>query len=426
MIRALMLVLLLLATPAWARSVAVIHAKAYTLVGAEPVQDATILIADGKIGSVVAHDPVPPGAEVVDAAGQIVTPGLVNGATQLGLNEVMGASDTDDRSVSSGPLGPAFDIQYALNPNSLQIPVARADGVTRALVFPSAAATAPFAGQGALLHLVPDAPILERAGAAMFATVGANTLKAAGGSRAAQWVLLRNALAEARNFAARSRVAGPRDQLLNRPNLVALQPVIAGTMPLALWANRESDIRQAIRLAVDMQIHVIVMGGTEAWRAADALAAAKIAVVLDPEADLPQTFDSLGARLDNAAILARAGVAIGFYTSGNGIYLSYDAGLDLREGAGIAVANGLPYIDALRAVTVGPARIWDFGHGVGTLTPGADADLVIWDGDPLEPTSATISVFVNGTQVPLRNRQTELRNRYAPVHANGPLPPAYR
>ena len=145
---------------------------------------------------------------------------------------------------------------------------------------------------------------------------------------------------------------------------------------------------------------------------------------LDPQADLPQTFDAIGARLDNAALLARAGVTIAFSVSGNGIYLSYDAGIDMREGAGIAVANGLPYADALSAITKGPAAIWGIDHG-GTLAPGADADLVIWDGDPLEPASAPLAVFIDGVEASLATRQTALRDRYAPGRQDA-MPPAYR
>lgn len=405
--------------------IAIVHAKAYTIAAPAPIEDATIVMAGGHIRSVEPHGAPPADARVIDAHGHIVTPGLMSGATQLGLAEVLGASDTDDRAVSSGPLGPAFDVEYALNPNSTLIPVARADGLTRAMVFPGGAATAPFSGQGALIRLAPGSAMLERPHAAMFAAIGDATLTKAGGSRAAQWGLLRNAFAEARHFAAIAH-PGPRDQLLDRPDIEALQPVIAGTMPLVIEADRESDIRQAIQLAADAHLRVVILGGAEAWRAAAALAAAHIPVVLDPEADLPQTFDAIGARLDNAAILAHAGVQIAFFVSGNGIYLSYDAGIALREGAGIAVANGLPYAQALLAITAGAARIWGLPSGTATLAPGADADLVIWDGDPLEPASTPLAVFVGGQQASLVTRQTELRDRYAPARAADPLPPGYR
>ena len=419
--------LLALITPAAraqeTRTIAIVHAHAFP-VATPPVEDATIVIAQGRIVSIIAHGAVPPGADAIDAQGHSVTPGLFGSATQLGLGEVSEAADTNDQVVTTGPLGPAFDVQYAVNRNSTLIAAARADGVTRAMSFPGGAATPPFSGQGALLHLVEQGPILAQSHAAMFAAVGNATLAQAGGSRAAQWVLLRNALAEARRFAA-APTPGPRDQLLDRPDVEALAPVVAGTMPLVIGAERESDIRQAIALAADAHIRVVILGGAEAWRAADALAATHIPVILDPEANLPQTFDSLGARLDNAALLARAGVTIAFSVSGNGIYRSYDAGISEREGAGLAVANGLLWADALRAITLAPAEIWGVANA-GKLTPGADADLVIWDGDPLEPASAPLLVMIGGRKVSLTTRQTELRDRYAPARLADPLPPAYR
>ncbi|MEO9130578.1 MAG: amidohydrolase family protein [Sphingomonas sp.] len=424
MIRAALTVALL-AMPAVlsAQTVAIIHARAIP-VSSAPVEDATIILANGHILSVIAHGGSPTGARVIDAGGHIVTPGLVGAASQLGLSEVLAAADTTDQSVSNGPLGPAFDVQYALNSNSVLLPVARADGLTRAMVFPGMAATVPFSGMGALIRLVPAGDILDRRRAAMFATVGNGSQSRAGGSRAAQWALLRNALDEARHYATVPRQSGPRDQLLNRPDIEALAPVVAGTMKLAIQADRESDIRQAIRLATEEKIRVVIMGGAEAWRAAADLAAAHIPVILDPETDLPQTFDAIGARLDNAALLGKAGVIIAFSVSGNGIYLSYDAGIDMREGAGIAVANGLPYADAIAAITRGPAMIWGIDRA-GTLAPGADADLVIWDGDPLEPSSAPLTVIVNGIEASLATRQTALRDRYAPGRQDA-MPPAYR
>ncbi len=425
--RMLALAMTLLASAgADAATLAIVHARAWTMTTAAPIDDATIIVADGRVVSVSTGGSPPSGATVVDARGRIVTPGLMSGGTQLGLAEVAGAADTDDRSVATGPLGAAFDIQYALDANSVLLPVARADGLTRAMDMPGGAAVAPFTGLGAILHLVPGADIVERPRAAVFATVGDATLDKAGGSRAAQWILLRHALDEARTLAGRPPNLAPRDQAITRLDAAALAPVLARTIPLAITANRESDIRQAIRLARDEHVRVVIVGGVEAWRVAADLAAASIPVVLDPEANLPQDFDQLGARLDNAAILQRAGVEIGFTVSGNTIYLSYDAGLALREGAGMAVANGLPYAAALRAVTVAPQKIWGAVPLSGTLSPGAPADLVIWDGDPLEPSNAPVAVYVDGRETSLRTRQTALRDRYAPARAADPLPPGYR
>ena len=173
MIRAGLVLALALAAPAHAETVAIIHAHAFPIASA-PVDDATIVLADGHVRSVTAHGAPPPGARVIDAGGHIVTPGLINGATQLGLTEVSAAQGTDDQAVASGPLGAAFDVSTALNANSALIPVARADGVTRAISFPGASASAPFSGLGALIRLRPGADILASPRAAMFAAVGAS------------------------------------------------------------------------------------------------------------------------------------------------------------------------------------------------------------------------------------------------------------
>ena len=152
----------------------------------------------------------------------------------------------------------------------------------------------------------------------------------------------------------------------------------------------------------------------------------KVAVVVDPEADLPFNFDELGARADSAAILQHAGVTIAFTVSGNTIHLSHNAGEAVREAAGLAVANGLPYGEALKALTVNPARIFGIGDHYGSMARGLDADLVIWNGDPLEPSSAPELVLVKGVEASRVTRQTLLRDRYAPKKTGDAWPPAYR
>ncbi|HEX7915651.1 amidohydrolase family protein [Rudaea sp.] len=410
-------------------TVAIVHAQAWTMADATGgrIDDATIVIRDGRYESVAAKAPPPSGARVIDAAGRIVTLGLMSADTHLGLVEVSSLEETRDHGVESGPLGAAFDVQYGLNRNSLLLPVVLADGLTRAATSPTAASDAAFLGMGAVVRVQPGADVLDRAKAAMYASVGGFGAKQGGGSRSAQWQLLRNALDEAKTYAPPKSGAGaPRDQLQNVLNIAALHATIEQRMPLVVRVARESDIRQAVQLAEDYRLPLIVLGGTEAWRCADLLAARKVAVVLDPEADLPWTFDELGARADNAAMLARAGVTIAFSVSGNTIYLSHNAGVAVREGAGLAVANGLAYADAMKALTVNPARIFGIADHYGSMARGFDADLVIWNGDPFEPSSAPGAVFVRGAQASPITRQTLLRDRYAPKHATDPLPPAYR
>lgn len=409
-------------------TVAIVHAQAWTMADANGgrVDDATIVIRDGRYDSVAAKAPPPPGARVIDAAGRLVTPGLMNADTHLGLVEVSSLEETRDHGVSSGPLGAAFDVQYGLNANSMLLPVVLADGLTRAATSPTATSDPAFLGMGAVLRIQPGGDILDRARAAMYASVGGFAVKQGGGSRSAQWQLLRNAFDEAKTYVPSKTAPAPRDQLQNSLNIAALHAMLETRMPLAMRVARESDIRQAVALADEYRLPLIVLGGSEAWRCADLLAARKAAVVLDPEADIPWTFDELGARADNAALLAKAGVTIAFSVSGNTIHLSHNAGAAVREGAGLAVANGLSFADALKALTLYPARIFGIADRYGSMARGLDADLVIWSGDPFEPASAPDLVLVRGEPASRTTRQTLLRDRYAPKHAQERWPPAYR
>ncbi len=410
-----------------AQSLAITHATAYLHPGRPPLQNATILIVNGKIAAAGDSVPVPQGTRTIDAHRHMVTPGLMNSDSQLGLVET-GTDDTSDSAVATGPFGAAFDVQYALNPNSTLLPVARADGLTRAMVMPTNSATPPFDGLGAVLCLSEGAGILDRPHAAVVATVGGMVAPASGGSRSAQWMLLRMALDASsahlkrpvRNAPATS---GPSATLLSPTNLAALSPVLERKIPLVVNASRESDLRQAIALVDDYKIRVVLVGADEGWRVAPLLASHNIPVVLDPYASTSATYDQTGARLDNAAILDRAGVTISFKAAF--VHVSYNAGIAIREGAGIAFANGLPWAEALKALTTNPAVTWGIENHYGTLDAGKDADIVIWDGDPLEPSSAPTLVLIRGRQVSLETRQTLLEKRYRPALTANPLPPDY-
>lgn len=402
--------LVLLGTAAYGQNVAIVNAKAWTLTDDAAVDNATIVITDGKISSLSAGAPAPAGMRVIDAGGKPVTPGLMHPATRLGLIEVSSATETVDHAAKVGAPGAGFDVQYAINANSTLIDLARADGVTRALTYPSSSNTAPFAGAASLLHLFDGGEVVEQARVGVFVTISNRSATSTVGSRAAQWQLLRTALDTAKTVSKPTiptTLSAPRT-----PDAIALESVVQGKTPLAISTNRESDLRQAIKLAQDYDIRVVIIGGVEAWRVADQLAAAKIAVIVDPMSNLPASFDELGARLDNPAILRKAGVTVAMSLDG---VQSYNAGLSIREGAGLAVANGLSYVDGLRSIISAPAEIWGVADKHGTLAQGCDGDVVIWDGDPLEPSAAPTAVLIQGREVSLTTRQTELRDRYMPA-----------
>jgi imidazolonepropionase-like amidohydrolase len=412
-----------------ADSIAITGAKAYLQPGQPPVENATILVVKGKILAAAAGLAVPLGMRRIDAKGRMVTPGLMNSASQLGLVET-GTADTTDSAITTGPFGASFDVQYALNPNSTLLPIARADGLTRAMVVPVDSATPPFDGLGAVLRLSEGPDILDLPQAAVVATVGGMVAPKSGGSRSAQWMLIRSALDAARRKEAIASSTykeishADRSTLLSPLNVEALMPVLKRKVPLVIVAYRESDLRQVVALVDDYKIRVVIIGADEGWRVAELLASRKIAVVLDPYASTPATYDQIGARLDNAALLDRAGVIISFKAAF--VHVSYNAGIAIREGAGIAVANGLPWSHALKALTVNPAETWGIADHYGTLQPGQDADLVIWDGDAFEPMSTPAMVLVRGRQVSLETRQTDLEKRYHPNLAGDPVSSGYR
>ena len=411
MTRFLALTALLASTPAAASVTAITGATVWTMTSDRPVEDATILIENGHVLSVIAHGAIPAGAVRIAADHEVVTPALVDPATQIGLGEVGGIAEERRAQVDSGPLGAAFAVAYGFDQEDQAVRQARADGVAWTMIYPDGSGSAPFDGAAAIVRLGNATAHVSSPKAAMVVTVGGSSAARVGGSTAAAWQLLRNALDETRSY---SPSAAPRDQLLNHLDAEALKPVLAGAMPLVVRCDRLADIRQAVALGHDYGLRIVIFGGAEAWAAAPELAAAGIPVIVDPMATLPDSYDRLGARPDNAALLARSGVPLAFSVSAQGIYRSWDAGPSMREGAGLAVASGLPYATSLAAITSNAAKLLGLPAGTATLAPGSQADLVVWDGDPLEPASAPVLVLIDGRQVSQVIRQTLLRDRYAP------------
>lgn len=384
-----------------------------------------ILIRDGLIAEVGTGLSAPDNATVIEAEGRPVTPGLTASYTHLGLVEIsLDEESNDARPERDFALGAALDVQYAINPGSTLIPNARRDGLTRAVVAP-VANTGLFAGRGAVIRLDQGAGSVVRPRVALFAAMNARGAMLEGGTRIGSWTVLRESLSDARDFAANREAyegARERDQRLPLSDIEALVPVVTGEMPLALSVNRAPDIREAIRLRSDFEnLRLILLGAREAWRLADELAAAGIPVVIDPSDNLPGNFESLGATLRNAARLHEAGAT--FAISAASGDRSHRAG-DQAQLAGIAVANGLPWDAALTAITRTPAEIWG-QENVGEIAPGRIADLVLWDGDPLEVTSNVDAVFIDGRSMSMTSRQTELRDRYRDLSSSD-LPFAYR
>jgi imidazolonepropionase-like amidohydrolase len=412
-----------------AESVAIVGGRLHTMGSAGTIDNGTLLIRDGRIVAAGADAQVPEDARRIDASGKVVTPGLFDAHSYIGIVEISLVTETNDAAQVGNHFAAAFDVADAVNPRSSLIPVNRIEGVTRVMsapvsVVPPAGSFArgqTISGLGAVIHLGGGEDYLVRRGAAIFAELGEHGAELAGGSRAAALTRLDEALEDARDFAGNRPSFDSNERrgyAVGRLDLEALQDVLDREVPLVLHVNRASDIAAALRLAGRHEIGIVVRGGAEAWIMAEELAAARVPVVLDPLANLPQRFETLAATLENAARLHRAGVLIAFASSD-----SHNA-RNLKQAAGNAVAHGLPHEAALAALTINPALVYGIEDSFGTLEPGKDADVVIWSGDPFELDTFAEQVFIRGRSVPMVSRATLLRDRYLDLDAE--LPPAYR
>jgi len=415
-----------------AQTVAIVGGHIFTAGPQGEIASGTVVIRDGKILAVGANVKAPAGAEIIDAHGAVVTPGLFAADAGLAETEVgeddeaielgdmtAGPGDgTRDLATHSKDITAAFDVQYALNPDSTVIPLARLAGITSAVVTPEygfegrgePAREVLFAGQAAVIQLGQGSDLLVKPHAAMVLDLGQSGGDHAGGSRNATVVALKEALEDVRSYM-RNRAAYERNQTrsysLSKADLEALVPVVEGRMPVIVGVQRASDIRLVLALARSEKLKIILDGADEGWRVADDIAAAHVPVILNPTDDLPQDFERVAARMDNAAKLEAAGVEIIVAAAAENYRVR-----ELRYLAGDAVAYGLPWKAALKAVTINPARAFGVADRTGSLEPGKSADVVIWSGDPFEPLTQPKAVFIKGQAQPLTSRQLELRDRY--------------
>jgi imidazolonepropionase-like amidohydrolase len=395
------------------------HAKLHVGDGTS-VDDATIVIADGLVKSVGRGDVASPaGAIEIDAAGRPVTPGFIAIDTSLGLVEIeMEGSTVDDARRDGRHVRASYDPAPAINADSTLIPIQVVEGVTSAAVAPTGGL---ISGQVTWIDLLPGdyARIVAKRRIAVDVQLG----QSVDGSRAAALDELRRVLLDAREYR-RRKGQFERNQmrpLAARPeDLDALAPALDGKVPLTVSVNRASDILALLELAKELRLRVVIVGGAEAWKVADRLAAAKVPVVLTPSKNLPVSFDALGARLENAALLSKAGVELVIADIGGAHNVR-----NARQEAGIAVAYGLDPAQAITALTLGAARIMGMDASYGSVAPGKVANVVIWDGDPLEVTSYPTHVLVRGEVQGQVTRQTLLRDRYLVRHglAEGATPP---
>jgi hypothetical protein len=395
-------------TLANAQTVLIRGATVHTVGEQGVLNNADVLVRDGKIAAVGTGLSAPSGVTTVDAKGRTLTPGLFAGLSAIGIEEVsLEPSTVDSTVLLSAPAfemqwRPEFDVTTAYNPRSVLVPVARIEGLTWTMLTPgSDDAGALLTGQGGAVTLDGRYDSVLSGTHALFITLGGNANSLSAGSRAGHWMLLDQAIRETRSPSSQD------EHLLLHPlGREALAKYLNGGR-VVFNVNRAADIRRAVAFAKRNNMKPIIAGGAEAWVVADELARDKVPVVLDALVNLPYNFDDIGARLDNAALLNKAGVRIAFTQFGE----SHNA-RKIRQLAGNAVAHGLPKDAAIAALTASPAEIFGLAAERGHIARGQVADLVLWNGDPLEVTSAADQVWIAGKPVEMRSRQTELRERY--------------
>lgn len=415
--------LALASAQAGAQTVAIVGGTVYPVSGPR-IERGTVLMRDGRIVAVGANVTVPADAQRVDATGKIVTPGFINAATQLGVVEVGAVRDTRDASARGRDnVAAAFAVWEGYNPASVNIAPALDEGVTSAVVVPSGGL---IAGQAAVVDLVgrTASEAVRRPSAAMVAQVG-DTRAAGVNARGELIARLREVLSDARAYG-RTRAAFERNQsrdfAASRLDLEALQPVLAGTLPMLVEADRASDIDAALRLKREFGLRMMIVGGAEAWQVADRLAAERVPVVTGAMNNIPGGFAELGQRQENAALLARAGVPVVIIGNAGGGDEELFNVRNVRFEAGNAVAYGMPFDAALRAVTLTPAELFGVADRVGALAVGRDANVVIWSGDPFEFATQAERVYVRGRESTSPTRQDLLTQRYRTPPGSGYRP----
>ena len=420
----------LFATSANAATIAITGGTVLTAVGETSIANGTVIIRDGRITAVGAGLVVPAGATVIDATGKFVTPGLITAMSTLGIVEVEGVRQTNDASARSTPFSAAIDVAPAINPMSPPIAINRLGGVTRAVVGPEIS-NEIFGGQGAIISLAASGDIVMAKRAFQFIEMGEDGARAAGGSRPAAWLNLRNGFAEAQRFARNPAAfdsGRDKDSLIKRLDAEALVPVVEGRVPAVVHAERASDISAVLALRAEFpRLRLILIGAREGWMVADKIAAARVPVVTLSLFDLPDSFETLASTRSNVGRLVAAGVTVGFGIFGGDSgsqprNLPYFAGNAVAQAA-VPGGVGLTRGQALAAITRAPAQIFGLAD-LGTLEAGKRGDVVVWDGDPLELTSAPTAVFIDGVAQPMQSRQLQLRDRYRDL-APAALPKAY-
>lgn len=347
---------------------------------------------------------------VIDASGMIITPGFIATDTEIGIVEIGALSVTRDDRPSIYNIG--FSVFDAFNPNSTLIPWNRANGITSAITLPKYSSS-PIGGFGSFFDLDSKLNISGVKDMVMVGRVGGSS----SGSRAETFALIEDLLDLA--FSIDSKIMKSNAEItkfmseiplvdyldLQIRDIQALYNLAKTDLPLIIESNRASDILKLIEIKKKYNLNLIIMGAQEATLVIEQLAESNIPLIVNPINNIPNSFDELASNINAAARLEDAGITLMFNAPRDHNYHL------IRQGAGVAVANGMSYSGAIKALSSNVSKTFRLGSK-GLVEEGASADLIIWDADPLEPSSMPIKVFINGLDTDLTTRSSRLRDRY--------------
>lgn len=377
-----------------AQSLAIINATLHTSSDQGVLESASIVMNDGKITAINPSDVK--ADKIIDAKGQIVTPGFIATVNQLGLVEVGAVAGSRDAGEEKA--GIDFDASLAFNPRSSLIPYARKGGVTRDLITPYGGDSI-FAGLASVVDLSGSFESVNKKQAALVVHLGERSK----GSRAFTLQTLINKLDDHQSKASKE---AKKDDAKPSAEDKIMAKVLKGDMPLLISMSRASDIVELIKVKQQFGVNIVLNGAQDAVVVKDRIAKAGIPVIISAMDNLPGSFDSLHASLNNAGILEKAGVKVLLTVGGDASHNVYQ----LRYDAGNAVSYGMSQQGALKAMTSNVADV--FGINAGSLEVGKAADVVMWSNDPFELSSHVNKMFINGVEVSTESRQDKLRERY--------------
>jgi imidazolonepropionase-like amidohydrolase len=399
------------------------NARIVTVSGPE-IENGTLLIRNGKIEAVGANLTVPANAEEINAQGLSVYPGMIDLGTSIGLIEVSSGAPGSVDTTEVGDINPNASAITAVNPHSAYVNVTRVNGVTSVVTMPLGGV---ISGQAAFINLdgtsqremsvVPQAALVinfPRVSTTSFDALfnpQQGNLTEAITTRDRQLEQLRKTLRDAEAYG-RAQDAYARDKSLPRPEqnimLASLVPYVRGERPVIFRANRETEIRGAVRFAEELRLKFIIMGGNEAWKMTGFLREHNVAVILTNTLDLPsREDDAYDVNYASAAKLQQAGVRFCISTGSSGQFVR-----NLPFYAGMSAAFDLPRAEALKAVTLYPAQIMNLSDQMGSIEVGKMANIVITDGDLLDARTHVRHLFINGRRLPLTSRHTELYEQF--------------